>query len=397
MPETLPAAAWTKRADLIPLVAALEPDNMRWVGGAVRDTLLGLDVADVDVATTLLPDAVIERLENSDIRAIPTGIDHGTVTAVREGGNVEITTLRRDVATDGRRATIAFASDWRDDAARRDFTFNALYAHPETRKISDYFAGLEDLSNCRVRFIGSARHRIAEDHLRILRYFRFHARFGRHIDREAATACEELAPTLKGLSRERVAKELLLLLALRDPAPAVRLMAELRVWPVILPESGKREFDRLESVIAIEGSEAIAADPLRRLAALLPPLPDLVADVAARLRLSRQQRARLICAAERVPADTSKPRALAYGVGPACAADRLILQGASPAEINNWHPPRFPLKGGAIIARGVAAGPQVATLLRQVEQRWVDENFPDKSRVDTILDTVLEKENMRDG
>ncbi|HEX8055161.1 MAG TPA: CCA tRNA nucleotidyltransferase, partial [Novosphingobium sp.] len=220
MAERLPQAEWTQRAELAELIAALGNENARYVGGAVRDTLLGLDVKDIDLATTLLPETVMERLNAAGIRAVPTGIEHGTVTAVLHGGPVEITTLRHDVSTDGRRATVAFAEDWREDAARRDFTINALYADPATGEIFDYFGGLTDLAARRVRFIGDARQRIREDHLRILRYFRFQARFGSEpADAESQTACAELSATLKGLSRERIGMEFLNLLGLTDPAP----------------------------------------------------------------------------------------------------------------------------------------------------------------------------------
>ncbi len=196
MAERLPSAEWTRRPELAALIAALGSGNARYVGGAVRDTLLGLEVKDIDIATVLLPAVVMDRLAAKGIRAIPTGIEHGTVTAVLHGGPVEITTLRHDVSTDGRRATVAFATDWREDAARRDFTINALYGDAKTGEIFDYFGGLADLSARRVRFIGDARQRIREDHLRILRYFRFQARFGSEpADMEAESACAELAGT----------------------------------------------------------------------------------------------------------------------------------------------------------------------------------------------------------
>ena len=256
MAEVLPAAAWAARADLRALVDALGPGQARYVGGAVRDTLLGVAVKDIDLATPLRPDAVIARLGEAGIRTVPTGIAHGTVTALLAGGPVEITTLRRDVSTDGRHATIAFADDWREDAARRDFTINALYADPLTGAISDWFGGLADLAAGRMRFIGDARQRIAEDHLRILRYFRFQARFGSEpADAEAEGACAALAATLKGLSRERVAMELLNLLALPDPAPTVRRMAELGVLPVILPEAVT---DGLPALVAADRAQAAA-------------------------------------------------------------------------------------------------------------------------------------------
>ncbi|HEX4848125.1 MAG TPA: CCA tRNA nucleotidyltransferase, partial [Novosphingobium sp.] len=169
MVTRLPRADWLERADLSVLVKALGPGQARYVGGAVRDTLLGLAVKDVDIATPLEPQEVMRRLKAHSISVIPTGIEHGTVTAVLPGGPVEITTLRRDVSTDGRRATVAFATNWQDDAARRDFTINALYADPETGEVFDWFGGLDDLGDRRVRFIGDARQRIREDHLRILR------------------------------------------------------------------------------------------------------------------------------------------------------------------------------------------------------------------------------------
>lgn len=393
MASHLPDADWTRREDLAALVAALGAENMRWVGGAVRDTLLGAEVSDIDAATMLLPKEVMQRLTASGIRCVPTGIDHGTVTAVLDGGPVEVTTLRKDVATDGRRATVAFAIEWRDDAARRDFTINALYAHPGTGLIADYFGGLEDLTNRHVRFIGDAGERIREDHLRILRYFRFQARFGADLDDAAEDACAQLAGTLKGLSRERVAKELLLLLALPDPAPTVRRMFDRGILSVILPETTRHELDVLERLIAAEAMQAVHPDGIRRLAALLPALAPVAATVAARLRLSRAQRERLSCAAQRLPGDAADPRALAYREGMACAKDRLLLTGGDIAALRDWAVPQLPLKGGAIVQRGVDAGPDVARILRNVEARWVAEGFPDPSRVEALLDEELAKRN----
>ena len=389
MAELFPDAPWTKREDLAELIAALGADNMRWVGGAVRDTLLGQDVADVDVATTLVPDEVIARLKSAKIRHVPTGLDHGTITAVLPDGAVEITTLRRDVSTDGRRATIAFASDWRDDAARRDFTINALFVHPETRIIYDYFGGLEDLSNRRIRFIGDAHERIREDHLRILRYFRFQARFGSQLDEIAETACTELADTLKGLSRERVAKELLQILALPDPHQTIARMHSNSVLPIILPESTRHEVEQLRALIEAEKAQGVAPDALRRLAALLPSISAVAVTVATRLRLSRAQRERLVCVAERQPSDRVAPRPLAYREGIECATDRLLLGGGDVKAFTDWGIPRLPLKGGEIVARGVAAGPEVARILQAIEARWIDENFPDRARVERLLDEEL--------
>ncbi len=385
MLRDLAEAEWTRRAGLAALTQALGAENIRWVGGAVRDGLLGVGVHDVDCATTLLPDEVIAACARAGIRTAPTGIEHGTITAILKDGPVEVTTLRRDVATDGRRATIAFATDWHEDAARRDFTINALYAHPETLEIADFFGGREDLAAGRVRFIGDAAARIAEDHLRILRYYRFQTRFGAAVDSEAEDACAALAHTLKGLSRERIAAELLALLALAEPHATLARMRARGVLPVILPEACAPQVAALGQLVAAEGAQDFAPDPVRRLAALLPPSPEVAETVAARLRLSKAQRARLVGAAERIAGDAANPEALAYRLTPPVAIDRLLLAGADATVLKHWRVPVFPLKGGAIVARGVTAGPDVARLLRVIEGRWVAEGFPGEDRVNQML------------
>jgi len=389
MLHELSDADWTRREGLAALTAALGPQNIRWVGGAVRDGLLGVAVADVDCATRLLPAEVIAACGRAGIRTVPTGIDHGTVTAVLKDGPIEVTTLRRDVATDGRRATIAFAQDWPEDAARRDFTINALYAHPETLEIADFFGGLADLEAGRVRFIGDARQRIAEDHLRILRYYRFQTRFGAALDSEAEDACADLAHTLKGLSRERIAAELLALLALPDPHTTIERMRARGVLPVILPEACPAQIAGLARLIAAETAQGIASDPVRRLAALLPPSPAIAETVAARLRLSKAQRARLVAAAERMPGDAADPRALAYRLSLPLAIDRLLLTSGDAQVLEGWSVPVFPLKGGAIVARGITAGPAVARVLQAVEIRWVAEGFPGAERIEELLEEEL--------
>lgn len=386
----LPDASWTKRDDLAQLIGAMGADNARYVGGAVRDSMLGKDISDIDIATPLLPAEVIDRCKAAGIRIVPTGIDHGTITAILPDGPVEITTLRQDVSTDGRRATVAFAEDWREDAARRDFTINALYAHPETFAISDYFGGIDDLRAGRVRFIGDAHQRIREDHLRILRYFRFQARFGDDWDADALSACTELASTLKGLSRERVGWELQLLLGLPDPSATITKMRDIGVLEQILPESGKRQIEMLSNLVAWESAQDVAPDALRRLGALLPPVAAIAESVSARLRLSRQQRERLRCIARRSPDDGTNPRALVYRQGSDCARDRLLLGGFALDAIAGWDAPVLPLKGGEIVARGVERGPDVARILQAVENRWVEEGFPDRQRVDAILSSLLE-------
>ncbi|MCZ8325149.1 MAG: CCA tRNA nucleotidyltransferase [Sphingomonadaceae bacterium] len=385
MSVSLPAADWTRREDLARLVAVLGLGNARYVGGAVRDTLLGIPVKDVDIATPLLPLKVIGKLKDAGIQAVPTGIEHGTVTAVLPEGPVEITTLRHDVSTDGRRATVAFANDWQDDAARRDFTINALYADPATGEVFDWFGGLDDLAARRVRFIGDPHQRIREDHLRILRYFRFQARFGSQpADAASESACAELAATLKGLSRERVGMEMMNLLGLADPAPTVARMAELGVLPVVLPEA---DVAALAGLVAAETRQQVAPDALRRLAALLPADVPLAEAVASRFRLSGVQKKRLALAAGRdgAPGD---PRALAYRLGHAAALDRLLLGGGDVAPLNGWAIPVFPLKGGDIVARGVKAGPDVARTLRAVESAWIAAGFDDAA-VPGLLDAEL--------
>nr|WP_202131650.1 CCA tRNA nucleotidyltransferase [Aurantiacibacter rhizosphaerae] len=373
------------------MVSALGADNLRWVGGAVRDTLLGLPVKDIDAATTLHPEEVMARLKEAKIKSVPTGLDHGTITAVTEGGPVEVTTLRKDVATDGRRATIEFAEDWQDDAARRDFTINALFAHPETLEISDFFGGLHDLEARRVRFIGDARQRIREDHLRILRYYRFQARFGSTLDTEGEEACAELAPMLKGLSRERVAMELLGLLALPDALDTLTRMLERGVMEVILPEVSAEGLDRLAALVRSEQQQAAAPDAIRHLAAMLPADPRIAAQVASRLRLSNAHKKRLTRLAGRArrPGDA---RVLAYREGMEVATDLLLLSDQPTAPLDNWQAPQFPLRGGEIVARGVDAGPEVARILQSVESRWLEEGFPERESVLRFLDEALQSD-----
>jgi len=359
------------------LLAALDADRgtTRFVGGCVRDTLLGLDVRDVDLATRIAPEEVMGRLEKARIKAVPTGIAHGTVTAVIGGQPVEITTLRRDVATDGRRATIAYTGDWREDAARRDFTINALSADPGSGEVFDYFGGLGDLEARRVRFIGDALERIAEDHLRILRFFRFHARFGSGApDPEGLEACAARANDLMALSRERIADELLKLLALPDPAPTVALMIARGIFRPVLPEIADAR--RLEALVSAERTAGIAPDPLRRLAALLPVDPDVAAAVAARLRLSKRVTRRLASAAG---TDLAPPAILAYRIGREEAEDRILLHGARPGDakmLSGWSRPQIPIGGGDLIAMGLTSGPVVAATFQAVDRDWAEAGFP---------------------
>ena len=369
---------------LDPLVAALGGGEMtRLIGGVVRDTLLGVPVSDIDMATRLTPDAVMARLKIAGIKSVPTGIAHGTVTAVMPSGPVEITTLRRDVSTDGRRATVAFTDDWREDAARRDFTINALSANPETGEVFDYFGGRDDLSSGHVRFIGAPLQRIAEDHLRILRFFRFFARFGKgEPDGAAYDACTTRANDLMTLSRERIASEFLKLLSYPMPVAAICLMLVRDILKPVLPEITSA--DLLDSVVRREGAPG---HPIRRFAALIGPNPAAAKDIATRLKLSKAQTKRLVIACGWTePFDTVS--ALAYRLGIDGARDRLLLGGADAMILDSWKRPIFPITGGSLIKRGLESGPGVAITLAKVENAWIDAGFPEGQAFDALLDRV---------
>ena len=388
----LDAAKWRRKRGMTRLLDALGADKglTRYVGGAVRDELMHLPVSDLDLATRLKPDEVIERLEAAKIRPVPTGIDHGTVTAVSSGSPYEVTTLRRDVSTDGRRATVAFTDDWEEDAARRDFTINALSADPNSGEVFDYFGGKDDLIARRVRFIGEPLERIAEDHLRILRFFRFHARFGLgEPDAEGLRACTQRANDLMALSRERIADELLKLLAVDDPTPTVAIMLDQGILRPVLPEVEVSAVSRLSDLVIAERAAKIDGDPLRRLAALLPAEPAIAERIAGRLKLSNKARKRLGCAAS--PDVPDNARSLAYYVGIECAVDRLLLAGKTEAAvaIAEWHVPRLSVRGGQLIERGLPQGPEVAKTLQAIERRWVDAGFPRGQGLDLIVTQEL--------
>ena len=394
MALSIDAPQWRRRRGVGRVVDALGANEglTRYVGGAIRDVLLGINVSDIDLATRIRPDEVMKRLKRAKIKAVPTGIDHGTITAVSDGRPVEITTLRRDVSTDGRRATIAFTDDWKADAARRDFTINALSADPVTGELFDYFGGLADIEARRVRFIGDPLERIAEDHLRILRFFRFHARFGHgEPDSKAVDACAKRANDLMALSRERIADELIKLLGLPDPQRTVAIMLERRILKPVIPEIGVERVPGLRALIAAEKTARIPADGLRRLSALLPREPAVAEDVAGRLRLSNKARKRLGCVAA---ADLmSSPHVLAYRVGRDCAVDRLLLAGktAEAKSIRDWQLPQLPIGGGTLIERGLAKGPIVARTLRAIERAWVEAGFPDGDGLERIIVAELER------
>lgn len=397
----LPDADWRQRPGLLRLVDALTNDGgaVRFVGGAVRDTVLGLPVSDVDLATPLVPEAVIARVEAAGIKAVPTGISHGTVTAVSDSYPYEITTLRRDVATNGRHATIAYSNDWQEDAARRDFTINALYSDPMTGEIFDWFGGIADLAAGRVRFIGDPAQRIAEDHLRILRFYRFAARFGRGaLDANSHRALVVARHSLRTLSRERVADELLKLLVLTNPLAMVEQMMSDGVLTEIVPEADDGAAARLAQLLTNEAAVAVLPSAVRRLAALLPS-PEAATNIAHRLRFSNRLRERLVLIVTQRTVGLNQPvRHLAFRIGSDSTRDCWLLAGNADSavsvmqELRDWQAPHFPIKGGQIVARGIDAGPTVARLLKQIEEMWIAVNFPDGAALAALVDQVIAAE-----
>ena len=398
LPERVAPQDWMTAPETRAVVAALQAEGavVRFVGGCVRDALLGRPVKDIDLATPTPPEAVMALLEAAGLKAVPTGISHGTVTAVSDHRPYEITTLRVDVEPLGRHAKVAFTDDWEADAARRDFTFNAMSCDPDGT-LHDPFGGRADLAAGRVRFVGDARQRIEEDYLRLLRLFRFHAHYGRGaLDAEGLAAAVALAPKLAGLSAERIRDELLKLLVAPDPVPVVSVMVERGVMAEILPAVTAQEVAALAAILPLEPEP----DPLRRLAALLPPAIGRAAQLAERLRLSKAEAGRLAVLLEPPPerADwrSSRPlRRLLYTLGAEAVRDLLLLDQArhvvagapvdeagqhrALAEVAAWRPIEFPLKGRDAAALGVPHGPEIGRLLRQVEDWWIDEDFqPDR-------------------
>ena len=362
----------------------------RFVGGSVRDALLGQPTsgsnprADIDIATPAPPEKIIELLEKRGIKVVPTGLAHGTVTAVILPRHFEITTLRRDVETYGRRARVAFDADWAADAARRDFTINAIFLAPDGT-IDDPVGGLADLQARRVRFVGDPATRIAEDVLRLLRYYRFEARFGTGVgDPGARAACCAAAHLLPTLSGERVSQELVKLLATPDPIAVLQMMQEDGVLAVALPEA--RRLERLRQMIAIEP----AVDPLRRLAALVEVDGEGAVALAARLRFSNSWRDRLHGLASPWPldpwGDVQAQRRALYRLGAERYRDVALLlaaQGGMPqsrlAELldlaRDWTPPVFPLAGRDVTALGIPPGERVGQLLTAVREWWEEGDF----------------------
>jgi poly(A) polymerase len=358
----------------------------RFVGGSVRDALLGRRIGDIDITTPAPPERVMELLEKRGIRVVPTGISHGTVTAIAGAPprHFEITTLRRDVETYGRRARVAFDADWAADAARRDFTINAIFLDPDGT-VHDLVGGLADLRARRVRFVGDPATRIAEDVLRILRYYRFEARFGVGLgDPPARAACRAMAHLLPNLSAERVAQELIKLLETTDPIAGLRMMVEDGVLSVILPEA--RRLDRLRHMIAIEPEP----DPLRRLAALIEVDGAGAIALAERLHFSNAWRDRLHGLAPpwaiHPPADMAAQRRTLYRLGAERYRDIALLLAAEGAMdrdrlaellalARDWTPPAFPLAGRDVTALGLPPGPRVGRLLDAMRAWWEAGDF----------------------
>ena len=352
----------------------------RFVGGCVRNSVLHRAIDDIDVAVDKPPDTVMRALAADGLKCVPTGLKHGTVTAIVAGSRFELTTLRRDVETDGRRAVVAFTDDWLEDAGRRDFTFNALYADRDGT-LYDPFDGRRDLAAGSVRFIGDADTRIAEDRLRVLRFFRFFAWYGRPpLDGPSFDACRRSAGGLGGLSGERVAKELLRLLEAPAPSDALAAMAEAGALDRWLPEYAG--VARLTALIGREDKP----DPLRRLAAVLSTTTDATA-LGKRLKLSTQQALRLDVMLAREPAVdiAGGPRAWRAGIyhlGGGLYADRLLLAVEAPGDwraalklARSWTPPGLPASGADALALGITPGPRVGALIAAVERWWIEGDF----------------------
>jgi poly(A) polymerase len=397
-PETLGQPAWMTARSAVRVMDALEaaggPDCARFVGGCVRNTIIGVKVDDVDIATRLTPDAVTRALEAAGIRPVPTGIEHGTVTAIADHTPYEITTLRRDVTTDGRRATVAFTDDWAEDAARRDFTVNALYARRDGSIFDPSGHGVADARAGRIVFMGDPEQRLREDHLRNLRFFRFHAWYGRGApDAAAVAACAALKDDIRHLAPERISKELLKLLAADDPRASVRLMAETGVLAVILDVPAN--VARFDGLVAIESEQLFEADAVLRLAALLPNDQTGALRLAERLRLSNADRDRIAAALAPTPELKSwmSPREIrraVYRTGQPAFRDRAKLAWAAAessatamqwrgmiALAEGWTAPTFPLTGEDVIKAGAPKGPMVGRVLREVEDWWIDHDFLD--------------------
>jgi poly(A) polymerase len=389
---SLAGAEWLKRGETSAVFAALSASGIdtRVVGGAVRNALLGLPVIEaVDLATTAEPERVMALAEEAGLKAVPTGIDHGTVTVIADGLPFEVTTLRRDVETFGRHAKIAYTTSWEEDAKRRDFTLNALYADRDG-KVFDPLGGYDDLAAGRVRFIGDAEARIKEDFLRILRFFRFHAYYGKgDMDAAGLKAAVKLRAGLEQLSAERVAGELRRILVAPQAARAVDALYDYGLLTGVL--GGVPRLGRFERLVAIGAANALAPDASLRLAALAVFVEEDVARLAERLRLSNAEQAVLALAAEKglvagLPEETAAKSAL-YRLGPSYRSALLLAwldSDASPDDPEwrkalalpvRWQAPSFPIGGNDVMTLGELKGPEIGELLKVLEQDWIASGF----------------------
>ncbi|HLY04152.1 MAG TPA: CCA tRNA nucleotidyltransferase [Rhizomicrobium sp.] len=387
--------AWMRTKEVCAVMNALlaEGGEARFVGGAVRDALLGRPVDNIDIATPLVPEEVTRRLQHAHIAALPTGIEHGTVTAVLDGHALEVTTLRRDVSTDGRRAVVAFSTSWEEDASRRDFTFNALYASFDG-ELFDYGGGLQDLAAGHVRFIGDPVQRIREDYLRILRLFRMHAWYGKgEVDDDALQGATTERRGLGALSGERIRKEFLRLLEADNPVSAVLSMQRHKILAEMLPaETYPKRFERL---VAIDSGNFFKPDPMLRLIALVSRNDPSARRLPERLKLSGDERDRLLDLIddrqELAPyMPVRKVRQMLYRLGRQRFRDRVLLAWADDADQSNtipwrallaladaWERPRFPLSGRDVLEAGIPEGPLVGNVLSEVEAWWMENDFTD--------------------
>lgn len=410
----LPAQPWLTAPETRAVFAALNtaPATVRFVGGCVRNALLGEPVSDIDLATVHTPDRVIERLDAAGIKSVPTGIEHGTITAICNRTPFEVTTLRKDVTTDGRRATVAFTTDWAEDAARRDFTMNALYADADG-KIYDPVGGVADLDARRIRFIGDADQRIREDYLRILRFFRFFTWYGGETpDSDGLRACAALKQGIDSLSGERIQAELKKILAAPRAIAGLNLMASTGILRHVLPEidaaDHSQTLDRVARLAAIDAAEGLDPDPVLRLAIALGPAAGAVEAVSTRLKLSNADRDRMhalaVTDAQPVTQLTAKEVAKQlYRLGCQKFWDRTLTSWADDpdpahsgqwrdvlAAVKAWHRPTMPVTGAQLIAAGVPHGPQVGKILRAFEDWWIDTGFPDDAEtIDAELSRLL--------
>lgn len=395
-------AEWLKSKHLQRLLAVLSDDGeeARIVGGAVRNTLLGEPVGDIDIATTCLPETTASRAADAGFKTVPTGADHGTVTVIVGGMPFEVTTLRADVATDGRWAKVAFGRDWKVDAERRDFTINALYARADG-SIVDLVDGLADIETKTLRFIGDAETRIKEDYLRILRFFRFFAWYGSgRPDGDGLRACARLKDGIRLLSVERVWSELKKLLKAPDPSRSLLWMRQAGVLTVVLPETEKWGIDAIHGLVRTERDLGWDGDALLRLASILPPDGVRVEKLAQRLKMSKAERMRLVSwAMASLPrhdmsetdfmrflyhADVSGVRdklrlALAAARAEALHSNEAMMKAGGYARLlgllEQWERPQFPLSGGDLAASGVGKGPEIGRMQRALEDVWVGSDF----------------------